>query len=97
MTKVSRYGGHNGARKPTGWLTEFYAASRASLSRCPAIPAGAFALEGCWTISDLIRVSAEVWQDLADVEDDLAIAAGYRSMARDLEKLAGEFDRRSRA
>jgi hypothetical protein len=54
----------------------------------PAIQPGAIELSGAWTISALVRASAEVWGDLAAVEDDPAIADGYRAMARDLAAFA---------
>jgi len=54
----------------------------------PAVRPGAFELNGPWTISALLRASAEVWMDLADIEDDEGIAVGYRAMARDLDLYA---------
>jgi hypothetical protein len=57
-----------------------------------AIPAGAFHLEGSWTMVELLKASAEVWRDLADVEPDDGIADGYRAMARDLERYASALE-----
>ncbi len=72
------------------------AAARAAQGRpfpgAPAVPAGAFTLEGSATIGDLLLASAEVWNDLADVEDDHGIAAGYRAMASDLQQYARALD-----
>jgi hypothetical protein len=47
-----------------------------------------FETRASWTIIELIQASAEVWRDLADVEDDSQIADGFRAMASDLERYA---------
>lgn len=53
----------------------------------------AFKTQGTWTMPELMQASADVWIDLADVEDDASIADGYRKMADDLRRLAVLLDR----
>lgn len=54
----------------------------------PSVPPGAFYLRGSWTIGELLRASAEIWSDLADIEEDEGVALGYRAIAADLEQYA---------
>lgn len=61
----------------------------------PAIPAGAFQLHGSWTVYELLRASAEVWRDLAEVEDDESTAEGFLAMATDLEQYARALETRA--
>jgi hypothetical protein len=51
-----------------------------------------FEPEGSWTLVELVEASAEVWEDLADEEADVFIAAGYRAMAKDLARFAAMLD-----
>jgi hypothetical protein len=50
---------------------------------------GGFRPAGTWALSELILASPEMWRDLADVEDEVLIADGYKAMARDLDRYAG--------
>jgi hypothetical protein len=61
----------------------------------PAPPrprANRLSTHGPWDMAELVRASAEVWVDLADVEDDQAMASAFRIMALDLEQLAQLLD-----
>lgn len=61
---------------------------RNAMSRKSATLRRHFEPRGSWTIVALIEASAEMWGDLADVEDDASIAEGYRAMSADLSRFA---------